>query len=156
MNFNATLIGQSITFIVFVWFCMKYVWPPIMHALDARKKQIADGLAAGERGKHEQELAQKRAAEVLVEAKRQAQDIIAKAEKRAAEIVEEAKNDAKTEGERILTAARAEIGQEVNRAKEGLRAQVVSIAIAGASKVLEREVDANTHNDLLTKLAAQI
>lgn len=156
MNFNATLIGQSITFIVFVWFCMKFVWPPIMQALDARKKQIADGLAAGERGKHEQELAQKRAAEVLVEAKRQAQEIIAKAEKRAAEIVEEAKTDAKTEGERILTAARAEIGQEVNRAKEGLRAQVVSIALASASKVLEREVDANTHNDLLNKLAAQI
>lgn len=156
MNFNATLIGQSITFLVFVWFCMKYVWPPIMQALENRKKQIADGLAAGERGKHEQELAQKRASEVLVEAKRQAQEIIAKAEKRAAEIVEEAKTDAKSEGERILTAARAEIGQEVNRAKEGLRAQVVSIAIAGASKVLEREVDANTHNDLLNKLAAQI
>jgi len=156
MNFNATLIGQSITFFVFVWFCMKYVWPPIMQALENRKKQIADGLAAGERGKHEQELAQKRAAEVLVEAKRQAQEIIAKAEKRAAEIVDEAKNDAKTEGERILTAARAEIGQEVNRAKEGLRAQVVSIAIAGAGKVLEREIDANTHNDLLNKLAAQI
>ena len=156
MNFNATLIGQSITFFVFVWFCMKYVWPPIMQALENRKKQIADGLAAGERGKHEQELAQKRASEVLHEAKRQAQEIIAKAEKRAAEIVDEAKNDAKTEGERILTAARAEIGQEVNRAKEGLRAQVVSIAIAGAGKVLEREIDANTHNDLLNKLAAQI
>lgn len=156
MNFNATLIGQSITFVFFVWFCMKFVWPPIMNALEARKKQIADGLAAAERGKHEQELAQKRAAEVLHDAKRQAQEIIAKAEKRAAEIVEEAKNDAKGEGERILTAARAEIGQEVNRAKEDLRAQVVSIAIAGAGKVLEREVDANTHNDLLTKLAAQI
>jgi len=156
MNINATLIGQSITFFFFVWFCMKYVWPPIMQALDARKKQIADGLAAGERGKHEQELAQKRATDVLAEAKRQAQEIIAKAEKRAAEIVDEAKTDAKGEGERILTAARAEIGQEVNRAKEGLRAQVVSIAIAGASKVLEREVDANTHNDLLNKLAAQI
>lgn len=156
MNFNATLIGQSITFVIFVWFCMKFVWPPIMQALEARKKQIADGLAAAERGKHEQELAQKRAAEVLHEAKQQAQEIIAKAEKRAAEIVDEAKTDAKTEGQRILTAAQAEIGQEFNRAKEGLRAQVVSIAIAGASKVLEREVDANTHNDLLNKLAAQI
>ncbi len=156
MNINATLIGQSITFLIFVWFCMKFVWPPIMHALEARKKQIADGLAAAERGKHEQELAQKRAAEVLHDVKQQAQEIIAKAEKRAAEIVDEAKADAKTEGERILTAARAEIGQEVNRAKEGLRNQVVSIAIAGASKVLEREVDANTHNDLLSKLASQI
>ena len=156
MNINLTLIGQSITFALFVWFCMKFVWPPIMHALEARKKQIADGLAAAERGKHEQELAQKRAAEVLHDVKQQAQEIIAKAEKRAAEIIDEAKADAKTEGERILTAARAEIGQEVNRAKEGLRNQVVSIAIAGASKVLEREVDANTHNDLLSKLAAQI
>ena len=156
MNINLTLIAQSIVFGVFVWFVMKYVWPPIMTALDTRRKQIADGLAAAERGKHEQELAQKRAAEVLHDAKRQAQEIIAKAEKRAAEIIEEAKTDAKGEGERILTAARAEIGQEVNRAKEGLRAQVVSIALAGASKVLEREVDANTHNDLLNKLAAQI
>ncbi|MFZ5620849.1 MAG: F0F1 ATP synthase subunit B [Pseudomonadota bacterium] len=156
MNINLTLIAQMIVFAVFVWFCMKFVWPPIMHALEARRKQIADGLAAAERGRHEQELAQKRASEVLHQAKQQAQEIIAKAEKRAAEIVDEAKADAKTEGERILTAARAEIGQEVNRAKESLRAQVVSIAIAGASKVLEREVDANTHNDLLNKLAAQI
>ena len=156
MNINLTLFAQTFVFAVFVWFVMKYVWPPIMHALETRRTQIADGLAAAERGKHEQELAQKRAAEVLAEAKRQAQEIIAKAEKRAAEIVEEAKTDAKGEGERILTAARAEIGQEVNRAKEGLRAQVVSIALAGASKVLEREVDANTHDDLLNKLAAQI
>ncbi len=156
MNINLTLIAQMIVFAVFVWFCMKFVWPPIMGALEARRKQIADGLAAAERGQHAQELAQKRAAEVLLQAKQQAQEIIAKAEKRAAEIVDEAKTDARTEGERILTAARAEIGQEVNRAKEGLRAQVVSIAIAGASKVLEREVDANTHNDLLNKLAAQI
>jgi len=156
MNINLTLIAQMIVFGVFVWFCMRFVWPPIMGALEARRTQIADGLAAGERGKHEQELAQKRATEVLLQAKQQAQEIIAKAEKRAAEIIDEAKGDAKTEGERILTAARAEIGQEVNRAKEGLRAQVVSIAIAGASKVLEREVDADTHNDLLNKLAAQI
>lgn len=156
MNFNATLIGQTLTFILFVWFCMRFVWPPIMGALDTRRTRIADGLAAGERGKHEQELAQKRAAEVLLQAKQQAQEIITKAEKRAAEVVEEAKADAKTEGERILTAARAEIGQEVNRAKEGLRAQVVSIAIAGAGKVLEREIDANTHDDLLNQLAAQI
>ncbi|MBZ0072942.1 MAG: F0F1 ATP synthase subunit B [Thiohalobacteraceae bacterium] len=156
MNINLTLIAQMIVFGVFVWFCMRFVWPPIMGALDTRRTRIADGLAAGERGKHEQELAQKRAAEVLLQAKQQAQEIITKAEKRAAEVVEEAKADAKTEGERILTAARAEIGQEVNRAKEGLRAQVVSIAIAGAGKVLEREIDANTHDDLLNQLAAQI
>jgi F-type H+-transporting ATPase subunit b len=156
MNINLTLFAQTFVFAVFVWFVMKFVWPPIMRALDTRRTQIADGLAAAERGKHEQELAQKRAAEVLHQAKQQAQEIIAKAEKRAAEIVEEAKGDAKSEGERILVAARAEIGQEVNRAKEGLRAQVVSIAMAGAGKVLEREIDANTHDDLLNKLAAQI
>ena len=156
MNINLTLFAQTFVFAVFVWFVMKFVWPPIMRALDTRRTQIADGLAAAERGKHEQELAQKRAADVLHQAKQQAQEIIAKAEKRAAEIVEEAKGDAKSEGERILVAARAEIGQEVNRAKEGLRAQVVSIAMAGAGKVLEREIDANTHDDLLNKLAAQI
>lgn len=156
MNFNATLIGQMIAFVIFVWFCMKYVWPPMMKALDERKKTIADGLAAAERGKHEQELAQERATEVLHEAKQQAQEIIARAEKRASEIVEEAKDDARTEGERLLTAARAEVDQEVNRVKEQLRGQVVSIAVAGAEKVLEREVNEDTHNELLTKLAAQI
>lgn len=156
MNINATLIGQSIAFFAFVWFCMKYVWPPLMAALNERKKQIADGLAAAERGKHEQELAEHAAKEKLVEAKQQAQEIISRAEKRAAEIVDEAKGDAKTEGERLLDAARAEIDQEANRVKEGLRGQVVSIALAGASKVLEREVDQATHDDLLNKLAAQI
>jgi len=156
MNINATLIGQFITFFVFVWFCMKFVWPPIMNALDQRRKTISDGLAAADRGKHEQVLAEKRATELLVDAKKQAAEIINRAEKRALEIVEEAKNDAKAEGERLLVAARAEIGQEVNRAKEELRGKVVSIAIAGAGKVLEREVDERTHTELLTKLAAQI
>ncbi len=156
MNFNATLIGQMIAFAVFVWFCMKYVWPPIMAALDERQKQIADGLAAAERGKHEQQLAEERAKDALREAKSQAQEIIARAEKRAAEIVEEAKDDAKTEGARLVAAAQAEIDQEVNRVKEELRGQVVSIALAGAQKVLEKECDEATHSDLLNKLAAQI
>jgi F-type H+-transporting ATPase subunit b len=156
MNFNATLIGQTITFIVFVWFCMKFIWPPIMHALEARRKNIADGLAASERGKHEQELAEERATEILREAKDKAGEIITRAEKRGGEIIDEAKVDARDEGERLLTAARAEIDQEINRAKEGLRGQVVSIALAGAGKVLEREVDQGTHDELLTKLAAEI
>jgi len=156
MNFNATLIGQSITFIVFVWFCMKFVWPPIMNALAERKKKIADGLAASERGKREQELARQRAAETLRKAKEQAGDIITRAEKRAAEIIDTAKEDARGEGGRLLIAARAEIGQEVNRAREVLRGQVVSIALAGASKVLEREVDEAAHSELLNKLAAEI
>lgn len=156
MNFNATLIGQMIAFVVFVWFCMKYVWPPMMKALDERKKTIADGLAAAERGKHEQELAEERARESLHEAKQQAQEIISRAEKRASEIVEEAKADARTEGERMIAAARNELDQELNRVREQLRGQVASIAITGAEKVLEREVDEKTHDELLTKLAAQI
>ncbi|MCA1804494.1 MAG: F0F1 ATP synthase subunit B [Xanthomonadaceae bacterium] len=156
MNINATLIGQSIAFFLFVWFCLKFIWPPLINALNERKKVIADGLAAAERGQHEQELAQKRAAEVLHEAKQQASEIIGRAEKRANEIVEEAKGDAKQEGGRILTAAQAEIDQEVHRAREALRTQVVGIALAGAEKVLEREIDASTHDDLLNKLVAEI
>jgi len=156
MNINATLIGQGIAFFLFVVFCMKYVWPPILHALEERKKKIADGLAAGEHGKREQILAEERAKELLREAKEQAGEIITRADKRASEIVDEAKQDAKAEGGRMLTAARAEIEQELNRVKEDLRGQVVSIALAGASKVLEREVDENTHAELLNKMAAEI
>ena len=156
MNINATLIGQAIAFFLFVVFCMKYIWPPIMHALEERKKKIADGLAAGEHGQREQALAEERAKQLLRQAKEQAGEIITRADKRAAEIVEEAKDDAKVEGQRLLTAARAEIDQEVNRVKEGLRGQVVSIALAGAGKVLEREVDEATHAELLNKLAAEI
>ena len=156
MNFNATLIGQSITFLVFVWFCMKFVWPPIMHALDERMKKIADGLAAAERGKHEKELAEERAREILQKAKEQAGEIISRADKRAAEIVDEAKGDARAEGDRLKSAAQAEIEQEVNRAKEELRGQVVSIALAGAGKVLERELNETVHAELLNKLAAEI
>jgi len=156
MNINATLIGQAIAFFLFVVFCMKYIWPPILHALEERKKKIADGLAAGEHGKHEQQLAEERAKVLLREAKEQAGEIITRADKRATEIVEEAKQDAKAEGGRMLTAAQAEIVQELNRVKEDLRGQVVSIALAGASKVLEREVDEAANAELLNKLAAEI
>jgi len=156
MNINLTLIGQSITFLVFVWFCMKFVWPPIMNALEERKKKIADGLAAAERGEHEQVLAEKRAAELLHKAKQQAQDIIAQSQKRGSEIVDEAKNTAREEGARILAAANAEIEQEVNRAREELRGQVASLAIAGARKVLKREVDAAANEDLLKDLVSQL
>jgi F-type H+-transporting ATPase subunit b len=156
MNINATLLGQAISFFVFVWFCMKIVWPPIIAALEERKKKIVDGLAAAERGKHEQELAEQRAAELIAEAKQQAAGIITQAQKRANEIVDESKNTARTEGERILAAANAEIDQEVNRAKEHLRGQVVSIAVAGAGKVLKREIDAKAHDDLLQDLVSQI
>ena len=156
MNINATLIGQAIAFFLFVMFCMKYVWPPIMHALQERKKKIADGLAAGERGKHEQQLAEERAKEILREAKDQASEIISRAEKRANEIIDEAKVDAREEGSRLVSAAHAEINQEINRAREGLREQVVTLAMQGAGKVLQREVDEKVHADLLTQLAAEI
>jgi len=156
MNINATLIGQAIAFFLFVVFCMKYVWPPILQALQERTAKIADGLAAAEHGKHEQALAEERAKELLREAKEQAAEIISRADKRGAEIVDEAKDDARAEGARLMTAAEAEIEQEVNRAKQELRSQVVSIALAGAGKVLEREVDESAHAELLNKLAAEI
>jgi len=156
MNINATLIGQSITFFVFVWFCMKYVWPPIMNALGERKKLIADGLAAGERGKHELELAEKRAKEDLQTAKAKAAEIVAQAEKRAGVMVEEARTNARAEGERLVAAAQAEIEREVNRARELLRGQVGAVAVAGASRILKREIDAKAHNDVLNDVIAQI
>ena len=156
MNFNATLIGQMITFVVFVWFCKAVVWPPIMNALHERKSKIAEGLAAADRGKHEQELAQKKAAEVLHEAKQQAAEIINRAEKRGAEIVEEAKHEAVEEGNRLKAGAQAEIEQEINRAKESLRGQVVEIATAGAGRILKRELDATANDELIKDLVAQI
>jgi len=156
MNINMTLIGQSITFAFFVWFCMKYVWPPIMTALDERKTKIADGLAAAEKGQHEEELAKQRATDILKQAKNEAGEILAGAQKRASEVVEEAKDTARTEAERIVHSANAEIEQEVNRAREELRGKVVSLAVAGAGKVLKREVDAKANEDLLKDLVSQL
>jgi F-type H+-transporting ATPase subunit b len=152
MNINLTLIGQSITFFLFVWFCFKFIWPPLVNALAERSKKIADGLAAAERGQQEQELAEKRAAEHIKEAKTQATDIISMAQKRAKEIEEEAR----AEAERIKTGAAAEIEQEVNRAREHLRKEVIVLAIAGAEKVLQQEVNAAAHNSALQDLAAQL
>ncbi len=156
MNINATLIGQSIAFFLFVWFCMKFVWPPIMRALDDRRRTIADGLAAAERGKREQELGEKRAIKVVKEAKNAAAEVIVLAEKRAAEIAEEAKGQAKAEAERIVHAARADIEQEMNRAREQLRAAVGELAVAGAARILEKEVDAKAHAKLLDTLVKQL
>jgi F-type H+-transporting ATPase subunit b len=156
MNINATLLAQTIMFALFVWFCMKFVWPPIMAALEQRKKQIADGLADAERAKHDLEIAAKRSAEILREAKEKAGEIVSSGEKRASEIIEAAKEQAKTEGDRIITGAKAEIDQEVFRAREQLRTQVSAIALAGAGKILGREIDAKAHNDLLDKLVAEI
>lgn len=156
MNINATLLAQTIMFALFVWFCMKFIWNPIMAALDQRKKQIADGLADAERAKHDLELAAKRSADMLREAKEKVGEIVASGEKRASEIIEAAKEQAKAEGDRIISGAKAEIDQEVFRAREQLRTEVSAIALAGASKILGREIDAKAHNDLLDKLVSEI
>ena len=156
MNINLTLIAQMLSFAFFVWFTMRYVWPPIVKALDERKQKIADGLAAAERGQSEKHLAEERAKQVLHEAHTKAQDVIAHAQKRADGIVEEAKNAARAEGERQLVAARAQIEQEAQQARESLRGQVTALALAGAERVLGREVDANVHAQLLNELAAQL
>ena len=156
MNFNATLIGQTITFIVFVWFCMKYVWPPLMAALEERKAKIADGLAAAERGQKDLQLAQSKVSDNLKEAKQQAQEIINQANKRANEMVDEAKEAARVEAEKIKNAATADIDQQINSAREQLRKEVSSIAIAGAEQILKREVNAEAHGKVLDDMMAQI
>lgn len=156
MNPNLTLLGQAISFAIFVWFCLKFVWPPVITALRQRQATIAEGLAAAERGAQAKELAEQRAKETLKEAKQQAADIIAQAQKRGNQMVEEAKATARSEGERIKQAAQAEIEQEINRAKEALRTQVGGIAIAGAERILKREIDAKAHQKVLDELVGQI
>ena len=156
MNINATLLGQTIMFVMFVWFCMKFVWPPITNAMGERAKRIADGLAAGERGKTELDLATKRSLEILHEAKQKAAEVIAQAESREAQIVDEAKASAREEGERLLNGAKAEIEQEVFRAREALRDQVAALAVAGAEKILRHEVDAAKHAELLKSIQSEL
>ncbi|MEJ2576898.1 MAG: F0F1 ATP synthase subunit B [Gammaproteobacteria bacterium] len=156
MNINLTLIGQMISFAVFVWFSMKFVWPPIVKAIEERQAKIADGLAAAERGVREQELAEQRATEKLHAAKQQAAEIVARAEKRAAEIVEDAKGLARVEGERLIEGARSEIEQETNKARESLRTRVGELALAGAERILRKEIDADAHKDIVDDLAAQL
>lgn len=152
MNINFTLISQAIAFSIFIWFTVKYVWPPLLRAIEERQKTIADGLAAAERGRHELELASQRSSDVLKEAKQRASEIILQAEKRSVEIIEEAKRSAKEEGNRIIAGAKADIEQEVFSAKEDLRQHVAELAIAGAAKILRREVDAKVHADLLNSI----
>jgi len=156
VNINLTLIGQSIAFAIFVWFCMKYVWPPLLKALQDREAKIADGLAAAEKGRHDLELAEERAKEVLREGKGKAQEYIDQAQRRASEIVEEAKDQAREEGERLLVAARAEIEQERNKAREELRREVGTLAISAAEQILMREVDQARHGELLESISARL
>lgn len=156
MNINFTLITQMIAFAVFVAFCMKYVWPPIVKALDERTNKIAEGLAAAERGRHEQELGEQRALDLMREAKGNAADIVSQAQKRYNDILDEAKRDAQAEAERIITAAHAEIEQDANRAREELRERMAMLAVAAAEKILQKEIDANAHKAIVDAFAKQI
>lgn len=156
MNINLTLIGQSITFIVFIWFCMKFVWPALISIMEEREKKIADGLEAADRADKDLELAQQKATQQLREAKEQAASIVEQANKRANQIIDEAKEAARAEGDRLKAAAQAEIEQEANRAKEELRGKVAALALAGAEKVLEASIDQNAHSNLVNKLAAEL
>lgn len=156
MNINLTMIGQSISFLFFVWFCMKYVWPAITNAMAERQKQIAEGLEAADRAGRDLELAQEKAVAQMREAKEQAAEVIEQANKRANQIVEEAKEQARAEGDRLKAAAQAEVEQEVVRAKEELRASVATLAVAGAEQILQSSVNAEAHQQMLDKLAAEL
>lgn len=156
MNINLTLIGQAISFAMFVAFCMKFVWPPLIGALRERQAMIADGLAAAEKSVQAQEEAQAEAQQLVADAKTQAAEIVSQAQRRSNEIVDEAKQQAITESDRIKHSAQAEIDQEVISARETLRTQVSSVAVAGAEKILKREVDANSHAAVLDELIAKI
>ena len=156
MEFNLTLIGQSVAMIVFVWFCMKYIWPVIMGAIEARQTEIAEGLAAAERGRNDLTQARSEADKIIAGARDTARGIVDQAQTRANDIVEQAKADGDAERRRQLEGARAEIDVAMNRAREELRGQVAKIAIAGAEKVLGREIDAKAHSDLLGRLASEL
>ncbi len=156
MNITVTLIAQMAAFVLLIWFVNKVLWGPLNALLSERQKRIADGLAAADKGRHELELSEQRAVEALQEAKAKAAEIISLSEKRASEIIEEAKDSARAEGERLLAATRAEIEQEYNRAKEDLRARVAEIALAGAEKILKREIDRKAHDQILQDLVKQI
>ena len=156
MNLNLTLIGQMVAFVCFVVFCMKFVWPPIIAAMQERAEKIADGLAAADRASHDLELAQEKAVERLKEAKGEAAGIVDAANKRATQIVEEAKDAAVVESDRVKHSAQAEIDQEMNRAREHLRGQVASLALSGAEEVLGSAIDQQVHAELVDKLAAEL
>jgi F-type H+-transporting ATPase subunit b len=156
MSFNLTLIAQMLAFLAFIGFTAKFVWPPLMRAIEARQKTVADGLAAAEQGRSALETSKKQSDQAISEARNRAAEIIGQAEKRAAQMVEEAKNAAKDEAGREKAAAKAEIEQERTRAREQLRDQVASLAVAGAEKILRREVDAKAHSQLLEDIKKQL
>ena len=156
MNINLTLFGQMVTFAIFVWFCMKFVWPVIITAMEERQQKIADGLDAADRAMRDLEAAQDKATDQMKEAKQEAAGIVDQANKRANQIVDEAKQQAITEGDRLKIAAEAEIEQEINRAKEELRASVAGLALAGAEKILEASIDDKANRALVDNLASKL
>ncbi|MCL2021395.1 MAG: F0F1 ATP synthase subunit B [Betaproteobacteria bacterium] len=156
MNLNATLIAQMGVFFILAWFSMRFVWPPIVKALDERAKKIADGLAAAERGKHDLELATKRSVDALREGKEKYAELVTQAEKQAAQIIEEAKAQAKTEADRIIAGGRAAAKQEITQAKEILRDHLAVLAVAGAERILRREIDAKAHAQLLAAIQQEL
>ena len=156
MNINLTIIGQAIAFAIFVMFCMKYVWPPITAALAERKKKIAEGLDAADCAERDLQLAQEKATENMRKGKEEAAAIIEQANKRANQIIDEAKEKALEEANRVKAAKEAELEQEVNQAREALRSQVATLALAGAEKVLEASIDEKAHAQLVEKLAAEL
>ena len=156
MSFNLTLIAQAVAFALFIWFTVKFVWPPLLRAIEARQKTIADGLAAAEQGRNSLEVSKRQSDEAIKDARGRAADIISQAEKRAAQMIEEAKSAAKEEAGREKAAAKAEIDQERTRAREQLRDQVASLAVAGAEKILRREVDAKAHAEFLAAVQKQL
>jgi F-type H+-transporting ATPase subunit b len=156
MNINLTLITQGVSFFLFIWFTVKFIWPPLVRAIEQRQKVIAEGLAAAEKGRQSLEVSARQAEAELKAARERAADIIAQAEKRAAQMIDEARSAAKEEGGREKAAAKAEIDQEVSRARETLREQVAALAVAGAEKILRREVNAQAHAELLAQLKKEI
>jgi F-type H+-transporting ATPase subunit b len=156
VNLNATLIGQMVAFVIFIYLTHRFVWPPIVAAMAERTRRIADGLQAADKAEKDLELAKHKVVEQLTSAKKEAATIIDQANKRAIEIVEEAKEKARLEGDRLKVSAQAEIEQATSRAREELRAKVVTLALAGAEKILESSIDQNAHNELVNKLAAEL
>lgn len=156
MTINATIIGQVLGFLVLVWFTWKFIWPPLLGAIDERQKKIAAGLAAADRGQKDLEDAKARAADAMREARERAMQVVDSAQKRGNELIEEAKHTAVAEGERMVAAARAEVATESARARDALRREVATLALAGAGRLLGREVDAKAHADLLDQLANEI
>jgi len=156
VSINATLIGQMITFALLVWFTMTYIWPPLFNSLEERKKKIAEGLAAAEKGREDMDLAQKKAKGVLKDAKDQSSEIVSLSQKRANEIVEESKDNAKKEGDRLILAAKAQIEQEIQQTKESLRREVAALAVSAAEQILSAEIDKNRHQELVSKISNKL